>query len=197
MGEIIASGEIGSPFHILWNYFFFVDPATNQYAGTAWRMDERYTGGFIIDAGVHNVALLRRLFGEFVSGRGLIRGVTPALGKYDTFSFQFVMDSGIDGVLNLFYSAKGMRANTVHVFGDEGTIILERDRLVVMKEGGRERLEEHPDDMGYRKEFENFFGAIRQGEKVISTIEEGCRDFEVIEKAVRATIEKRDADFTV
>jgi predicted dehydrogenase len=159
-------------------------------------MDTRYTGGFIVDAGVHTTALLRLLLGEFESGRGTIRSVTPVLGAYDTLSFRFRMSSGVDGVMNLFYSSKGYRANAVHVFGGNGTLIVERQRLVLMREGSDDLVEEYPDDLGYRREFENFHAAVRNNEAIVSTFDEGYRDYMVIYEAVMSSIEGRDAVFT-
>jgi len=178
--ELLESGVIGKVYSALWNYFFFVDPAVNKYAQTLWRMGERYSGGFIVDAGVHNIALLRILFGDFVSGRGLVRSVTPEIGRYDTFIFQFTMDSGVNGVLNLYYSVRGLRANTLYVFGDTGTMIIERERFTIKKEGESDREDTAHDDMGYTGEFEDFYDAIRSGADVTSTFSEGYRDLEVI-----------------
>jgi len=181
--ELIDSGALGNIYHVLWNYFFFVDPDKNQYAQTPWRGDERYPGGFIVDAGVHSFALIRMLFGEFVEGRALTAGVTPALGLRDTISLQFTMDSGVDGVLNLFYSVKGLRANTIHIFGDTGTCTVEKMRLTVERENREPQIEEFDDDMGYYEEFVNFHDAIRNGAAVVSTISEACRDFHVTMRA--------------
>ncbi len=178
--ELVASGELGDPYFLTWDYFFFVDPEENQYAQTPWRMDQRYGGGFIVDAGVHSVAAIRDIAGDFTAVQGLVTGVTPALGRLDTLSLQFETTRGIRGVLNLFYSVKGHRANTMRIFGDRATVIVERHHLVVEREHRDPVREEYPDDMGYAGEYDNFHDAIRKGSPVISTFEKAGEDLRSI-----------------
>jgi len=184
--ELLDGGAVGTPYFVIWNYFFFVDPEKNQYAQTPWRKEERYPGGFIVDAGVHSIAALRGFLGEILRGRGMTCGVTPQLGRLDTFSFQFETAGGVQGILNLFYSVKGLRANAIHLFGDGGTIVVERDHLVLKREEMPDVREDHPDDMGYTAEYRNFFDAIRSGAEVISTFAEARTDLEIIMRGLEA-----------
>jgi len=188
--ELIDTGEIGKPYSVIWNNFFFVNPESNKYAHTPWRMEEQYPGGFIVDAGVHNIAVLRTLFGEIENTRSQITGVTPALGIYDTFGMQFSIGDGIMGSLNLYFSAMGLNANMLHIFGDKGSLLIDRESITIKREDSEDIIEDHTDDMGYLAEFENFHVAITSGEKVVSSFEEGYKDFEVIMNGVSSAIER-------
>ncbi len=188
--ELIKTDAIVNPYSLIWNNLFFVDPESNKYAKTAWRMEEQYPGGFIVDAGVHNIAVIRDMFGDFNTCTATLCGATPSLGKYDTFSLQFILENGMSGSLNLYFSAKGYRTNELYIFADKGTMIIGRDEITVKTENEGDLYEKHEDDMGYRAQFENFYSAITANETVKNPFSEGYKDLEVILGAV-LTAEKK------
>ncbi len=63
--SVIRKGHLKNPdgrlYSALWNYLVHLDTEKNQYARTAWRQTPRHVGGFVSDAGVHNIAVLRFL----------------------------------------------------------------------------------------------------------------------------------------
>jgi predicted dehydrogenase len=184
--KLIGDGAIGHPYSALWNYLIHLDLEKNQYAQTAWRQAPRHVGGFVTDAGVHNIAVLRMLAGEFVSGRAFAASVFPSLGKPDTFSLQFSTDTGVNGVLNLYFRACGLWENMMHIFGDKGTISATREQLILHREGQPDLVEDARDGGGYREEFEAFARAVREGEKVVSTFGEAFRDLEILIRSIAA-----------
>jgi predicted dehydrogenase len=184
--KLIEDGAIGQPYSVLWNYLIQLDLEKNQYARTSWRQAPRHVGGFVTDAGVHNIAVLRTLAGEFVSGRAFTASILPAIGKPDTFSLQFVTETGIQGVLNLYFRACGLWENMMHVFGNRGTISATREQFTLHREGQPDLVEDARDGGGYCEEFEAFVRAIREGETVESTFGEAYRDLEILIKAIEA-----------
>ncbi|HEX9652504.1 MAG TPA: Gfo/Idh/MocA family oxidoreductase, partial [bacterium] len=107
---LMAAGRIGEPLAVFWNVFRLVD-ANNKYYQTGWRVENRFPGGFITDGGVHNIAALRLMFGDIVRGHSFTRSVNPEIGDSDSLSFQFVTVGGVQGVLNIFVSVKGLFRN--------------------------------------------------------------------------------------
>ena len=183
--DIISQGEIGIPYSVFWNVFLHVD-SSNKYTKTKWRIDHQYPGGFITDGGVHNIAAIRELFGEFISGSTFSKSINPSIGNLDTFSFQFKTKQNIDGVLNLFYSSNGYFENRIIILGGKASIMVENNTITIKQKGKPDFKEIIEEDGGYVGEFEDFYEAIQTGKKVVASFEESYRDLEIIIKAIEA-----------
>lgn len=183
--KLMEQGEIGKPYSVFWNVFLLID-SSNKYAQTQWRIKHQFPGGFITDGGVHNIAALRYLFGEFVSGSAFAKSVNPAIGELDTFSFQFRTKQNIDGIFNVFFSSNGFFENRIIILGDKASIIVENNTLTIKQKNRPDIREIIEDDGGYTAEFEDFYEAIRTGKKVVASFRESYRDLEIIIKALEA-----------
>lgn len=180
--ELIQTGAIGDVNSFSWNIFYKFDEK-NEYARTQWRIDHKYEGGIITDAGVHNIAVIRLLFGNIASGSALVWNLNPDIGRTDSIKLILKTTNGINGSFNMSASVEGYSDNKLLIFGDRGTIIIKDDDLVVNNPEG-ESLEESIDDNGgFTAQFENFYDAIRNGGKVVSTFDEAYKDIEVLLKA--------------
>lgn len=180
--ELIQTGAIGDVNSFSWNIFYKFDE-NNEYARTQWRIDHKYEGGIITDAGVHNIAVIRLLFGNIASGSALVWNLNPDIGRTDSIKLILKTTNGINGSFNMSASVEGYSDNKLLIFGDRGTIIIKDDDLVVNNPEG-ESLEESIDDNGgFKAQFENFYDAIRNGGKVVSTFDEAYKDIEVLLKA--------------
>ena len=177
--DLLAAGVIGDVYSVFWNVFYHVDQS-NKYAMTKWRINHKYPGGFITDGGVHNIAALRFLFGEIESGHAFVKSVNPAIGRQDTFSFQFRTKTGVDGVFNDFFSANGYGENRMIILGNKGSIIVEDNSITILQQGKKPQTETVDDDGGYYEEFVDFYHAIRNGQSVLSSFEESHRDLQII-----------------
>jgi predicted dehydrogenase len=185
IGELLRDGAIGRPYAVEWNVIHEIR-SDNKYALTRWRRHHRYEGGFITDAGVHNVAALRLLFGEIVRGGAWASGINRVIGTMDTFSFQFVTDRDVKGILNLFFTSRGFSEHRMLILGTKGALVVEENAITLRRPGMRDRREVARDDGGYGKQFEDFHAAITGRRKVVSTFREGYRDLEVILTAIRS-----------
>jgi predicted dehydrogenase len=183
--QLLDTNTIGKPYAVFWNHFALVDE-NNPYARTAWRINHQYQGGFITDAGVHNIAGLRFLFADIECGTTLMKSVNSHIGELDSFSFQFLTKNNIHGSLNIFVSTHGFAENRLLILGHEGSLRLEDSRIFVKTKSGKNLEEEVNNDKGYKEEFEDFFQAIRHGNPVISSFAEAYRDLEVIFGALNA-----------
>lgn len=185
--ELIRRGLIGSPYAVTWNSCHFVDPKTNKYAHTGWRAKPKHSGGFVTDGGIHFMAGLRLMFGKITPTACFIKNVNKELASPDTFSMQFKAPRGIDGIFNIFFSVKGFYEHKLTVFGTEGTLFVEGNKITIKKTDEPDFVEEVVDDGGFIAEFENFYNAINKKEKAVSTFTEAyeCLKilFDAMEKA--------------
>lgn len=188
--SIIEKNIIGKVYSVIWNVFNNLT-LKDKYAQTKWRQKNKYPGGFIFDGGVHNVASLRFLFGEFKSGYAIKKSVNPAIGSDDTFSFNFEFENGINGVLNIYFSVRGFYKNELYVFGDKGSLIISNNTIQIINQDGKIKTVKVITDGGFINEFNDFYQAIVNGKKFINTFEEGYNDIKVLLKALKNS-EKRN-----
>jgi predicted dehydrogenase len=186
--DYLDSGKIGKPYSVFWDSFFHLEPG-NKYARTKWRINHKHPGGFITDGGVHNIAALRYMFGEIISGIAYTRSVNRALGQLDSISFLFTAQNCVNGVFNLYHSSIGYSESKLVILGSEGSIRVS-DKTITLSRENEDTLEETVEsDGGYRAEFEDFFQAVRTGKKVLSTFEEGYKDLKTIIHALESAKE--------
>jgi|ERR1035437_114408 predicted dehydrogenase len=182
--NIIENDTIGKPYSAVWNIYFNI-PVESKYAATEWRQHHQYPGGFMTDAGVHNIAALRLLFGEILSVNAFTTSINPAIGIPDTMSLQF-NTKNIFGVYNLFFSVNGLWENKLLIFGDQGTIEVNENNIRIKRVDKDDEVIDANDDSGYYLEFTDFYNAVRKGNKVISNFYEGYKDLEVIMSALKS-----------
>lgn len=182
--EILESGIIGKVYSANWNIYFYI-PVDSKYAATEWRQRHQYPGGFMNDAGVHNIAALRLLFGDILSVNASTTSINPAIGIPDTMSLQF-NTKDIFGTYNLYFSVNGHWENKLLIFGDQGTIEVNENNIKVKRFDYDDQVIDANDDSGYYQEFTDFYNAIRKGSKVLSTFEEGYKDLEVVLSALKS-----------
>lgn len=184
--SLLDDGKIGEPYAVFWDVFRHVDK-NNRYAKTKWRLKHQYPGGFITDGGVHNIAALHLLFGNFRNGQAFVKTINREIGEVDSFSFQFEMESGVHGVLNIFVSANGSFKNDIRILGRNGSMLIENNReLQVWRNGETVLRESLGDDISYCAEFEDFYSGIREGKRVESSFERGYQDLRVMLKALES-----------
>ncbi|MCF8240360.1 MAG: Gfo/Idh/MocA family oxidoreductase [Melioribacteraceae bacterium] len=190
----IENGLIGSPYSVIWNVFYFIT-ADNEYAKTKWRKNHKYPGGFLTDAGVHNIAAIRYLLGDINSCFAFTKSINKKIGSHDTMSVQFDMNNNISGLYNLYFSVNGNWNDQLLIFGEKGTIEILMNKLIVKRDGKKDKVEEWNDDHGYYAELLNFYNAIRNGETIVSSVEEAYKDLKVVLGALRSAEQKRIIKF--
>jgi predicted dehydrogenase len=188
--EILSERRIGRPYAAMWNLYYHV-AVESKYASTEWRRHHKYPGGFMNDAGVHNVAALRLLFGEITSVNAFTRDINPAIGTPDTMSMQFETSENVVGVYNIFFTVKGHWEDKLLIFGDKGSIEVNTNKILLKKDGEADIEIDANDDHGYYAEFDEFYNAVKNGSKVFSTFAEGYKDLEVVLTALRSVKKRR------
>lgn len=181
--EWLDEGFIGKPYAIFWDVNILMN-SENKYYHTAWRLKHQYPGGFITDGGIHNISAIRYLMGDFTSGMALTKSINRDIGEIDTFSFQFKMSGDVMGVFNLLDTSMGHREFNMRIFGDEGTILDVNNTITLKRPGEADIVETFEGDPGYLGEFENFYNAVRNNERIEASFEECYKDFEVMVKVL-------------
>lgn len=184
--ELIENGRIGKPYAVNWNLYYYVT-SDKDYAATEWRQNHKYPGGFMLDAGVHNIAAIRMILGDFKYGRALTTSINRSIGKPDTMAFQFELKNGIIGLYNLYFSVNGHWEDKLLIFGDKGSIEINTDLLILKQEGKKDKTEDLTDGHGYDAEFNDFHNAIVKARKVDYTFKEAYRDMEIVMDAIKSS----------
>jgi predicted dehydrogenase len=186
--EYIDKGRIGKPCSVFWNCYNYME-LSNKYAQTKWRIDHKYPGGYITDAGVHNIAVLRYLFGEITSGISFTKSVNRSIGEIDSMSFLFNTESGVNGVFNSYFSANGHFERRLIILGTEGSMTVDDNKITLKKDKTDDVIDVVETDCGYQVEFEDFYHAIREGRKVRGTFKEAYMDLKTIINALNSAKE--------
>jgi len=189
--ELLDASAVGRVYAVVWNFFTNVGTEANKpYMSTEWRFGSIYRGGFLVDGGVHIIAALRDLFGKITSTRALTSCVNPDAGRVDTMSSQFSMADEVICTVNQFYSAPGLRVNSIHIFGEDGTLLVDNDTntIALKKRGKPDSIETTGVERGYIGEYDDFYRAIRGGSPVVSSFHEAYHDL----KAILGALESAD-----
>jgi predicted dehydrogenase len=163
----------------------------NTFAAKEWRQHPAFKGGIFLDGGIHDIARMRFLFGdvESVSAAGLPQ--EKAYCPYAAISALLRFKCGIAGQYSYFSCIGEQNKPPVglRIFCNEGEIYLESKECgkvrVFRKDGS---CEEHPftPAQGYYNELLNFWGALRNGDEIISTPEKELGDIELIFSILQA-----------
>lgn len=189
--EWMDTGRIGEPFLIEIQSRFWVD-TSRSFASTPWRYNKEARGGLVSDGGVHYAAAIRDLGGDVEQLQAFTKAVHPDMaGVEDTIILNLRFKNGIIGSM-LYSGAIQTREDSPiqgRVCGTKGTVELYNGKAILTEGAGQKArvIEEYAVedyDGGYLGEFRNFYEAIREGAKVVSTAEEALKDFALIMHAL-------------
>ncbi len=192
--KLISGGKIGEPYSVFWDQLTLTDES-NKFAKTQWRIDHQYPGGFVMDAGIHNIAVMRDLFGEMKSGIAYNRSANPSIGRMDSMSLQVVFESGVNGSLDIYFSARGMNKNELTILGSKGAIVVQGNVLNVKCVENEESREVIETDRGYRGQFEDFYESIVNHKNPLSNFQEAFKDFKTMVLALDSAMKWEELKF--
>jgi predicted dehydrogenase len=176
--QVIRQGQIGRPIQASWAICNVINPQVKYYH-TAWRRDNSFPGGFVLDGGVHSIAVIRQVMGEVESAAAFGRQVRPDLPPVDTLSANLRFESGAFGVFSITFAGTSEFASDLHVFGDRGSLRVNPSRLeVTVDEVTTTRAFA---SNGVQAELADFASAIRSGITPASPPLEALRDVALIE----------------
>lgn len=151
----------------------------NKYLSTSWRQNPEHIGGFLSDGGVHQLALVTHLLGEFDTVSALTKQVRKESGTDDiVFSTVKLVDSDIIGTFT-YGSSFGATDKSVFlkIYGTNGSIEVQlsdkKNPVVKVQLGDSAETAEKEvvysikddDTFGVDAEFKNFHEAVVKGDK--------------------------------
>jgi predicted dehydrogenase len=182
--EIIDSGAIGQVRLCHCTSMVRIS-SDNRYYATDWRRSEQYQGGFVLDAGVHHMALLRALMGEVMGVTAQSTQMRPDLPPADSVAATLHFDSGAIGVYLVSYAFDTPWQDWLQVTGDEGSLRVQRGRIELVTQNGENSLACQTYD-GVQRELGAFAETLRNGAPHRNTPEEALCDLAAIEAMLRA-----------
>ncbi|KAK9220872.1 hypothetical protein WN944_009296 [Citrus x changshan-huyou] len=167
--------------------------SSNPYFSSSWRRN--FTGGFILDMGVHFIAGLRMITGcEVVSVSAITSHIDKTLPPPDNISSNFQLENGCSGVFVMVVSSRSPKIFW-RVVGMKGTLQVERGNqdgrhgYLVTQYGadGQSKSMFYPFS-GVTEELKAFIHDISEAKKGISHVPEprssfleGARDVALLE----------------
>jgi predicted dehydrogenase len=171
-----------------------------------WVHDATLVGGRLQGYGVHDLDLLLEIFpqveavaaatevGVTMRAAGDDDDLRPVTAE-DTYAIILRFVGGGLGVVSLVATARHGRNDVIELYGDEGSVRLDKDERVWWGRAGEDFEGEGPLDSSSQEAFKavarNFWAAIREGRAPDPSLEEGLRVQAVFDAIRVADVERR------
>lgn len=164
----------------------FFDNADQSMTETEWRKNPTHQGGFLLDAGIHNVAVTRILLGASAKPVALCAYSTllqPHLAPVDTLNSIWLTKSGISGTFSMSFSTTFCRSE-YNVACEKGTVTVLIGKVIVQETGGKPVEKEFPNEgSGVKQEVAAWAESLVAGKAdPRQSPEEALADLEILEK---------------
>ena len=183
--EIVQSGAIGKP--ILCQWLRHAAVFKGIYYSTTWRRDNSFPGGFLLDGGVHDAAILRTILGEITDVSAYMTQARPDLPPADTMSAAIHFANGCLGSYIVTYAGDSAYQHLITIVGDNGSLQVDPYQLDLTGVPGitGELKMQFPDTM-VQSELADFADAIQSGKTPRSTPEQAVQDVAVFEAMLQS-----------
>jgi predicted dehydrogenase len=183
--SLIQDGSIGTLHSADFKFTFPLGPEPNS-----WRQNAKFNGGYLLDFGVHFVALLREIIGEVVEIFANVSQNKSYTREGDTLEAILKFENGVSGTFKLSFSGRypNLEFPELCIEGSHGTIQANfRAGLVELLSGGVKIPLTFPEDVwtfgGVLETLEHCIDALAGQTQLRSTPLQGLRDVSVIEAA--------------
>jgi predicted dehydrogenase len=183
--SLIQDGLIGTIQSADFRFTFPLGPEPNS-----WRQNAGFNGGYLLDFGVHFVALLREIIGEIVELFANVSHNRSYVREGDTLDAVLKFDNGVTGIFKLSFGGRysNLEFPELSIEGSHGTIQANfRAGLVELLSGGAKIPLTFPEDVwtsgGVSETLEHCIDALDGQTELRSTPLQGLRDVSVIEAA--------------
>ncbi len=177
--RLIHDGAIGTPLTCHWAVYAPIT-SKNKYYHTLWRRDSSFPGGFLLDGGIHHMAVLRLILGEVTQVSAVTRLNNPELPPVDTVAATLNFANGVIGTYLATYAAAAPWPPHLYIGGTAGTLRIQRREIEWTHDGQTEHIETAGFD-GVEQELLAFAEAIRHGAPHRNSPAEALRDLAVME----------------
>jgi predicted dehydrogenase/FAD/FMN-containing dehydrogenase len=198
--DIVASGALGEIRFADFTYLSFQKPDNLR-----WRASPGYSGGYVLDSGVHFIALLRKIVGEVEEVNASVSQRVPYLPPADSVSAILSFASGAEGAYRLTFAAPSSAGDQgIRLIGAKGTLLAGFHRfsprdfrhnwIRVQTNGGR-RFIPVMDDLfvpgGVYETLSHCIEAVQHGTPLVSSPTQALRDVAVVEAMLESSRLKR------
>ncbi|KAF9885566.1 hypothetical protein FE257_012772 [Aspergillus nanangensis] len=168
--DLVQTHLRGKVAHVHARMWGHIDPVDkNQWYETEWRKTPAYQGGFVLDGGVHFIALVRYVSGlEVVRTASLTAQVYEFLPPLDTVNAALSFGNGAAGSVSISFASVKRAFEFVFV-GEDGCVIVEgagvegSSRVVCEGKEGEVVLEEVIEGNGVSEEVRAFLESVEKG----------------------------------
>jgi predicted dehydrogenase/FAD/FMN-containing dehydrogenase len=188
--DIVASGALGDIRFADFTYLSFQKPDNLR-----WRGSPGYAGGYVLDSGVHFVALLRKIVGEIDEVSASVTQRVPYLPPADSVTAILSFASGAEGAYRLSFAAPYSAGDQgLRLTGSKGTLLAGFNRFsprdfrhnwIRVQTSGRKRFVPVMGDLfvpgGVYETLSHCIEAVQQGAPLVSSPAQALRDLAVIE----------------
>ena len=185
IASLIRDGAIGTLQGADFKFTFPLIPEPNS-----WRQNSGFSGGYLLDFGVHFVAMLREVIGEVVEISANVSQIKSYTREGDTLEAILKFDNGVSGIFKLSFGGRhpNFESPELWIEGSHGTIQANfRTGLVELLAGGGRAPLTFPEDVwtfgGVLETLEHCIDALDGKTRLRSTPLQALRDVSVIEAA--------------
>jgi predicted dehydrogenase len=196
--QFLNEKRIGDVLYFVKNntFNFEEDMLKNSFGAKEWRQHPDFEGGIFLDGGVHDVAGLRYIFGEYDAVSAFSQPHDKDYTPFSIINCNLIFTSGVTGHYTYCCTTKDPQKPAIgfRIVGTEGTIYLEDKYSGVINiyySDGRQETFSYTPQRGYYNEFKNFYNALTSGEEihVTPTVEFG--DTKIIFALLKSAREQR------
>lgn len=180
--DTISSGKIGEVMYFILNTGadFANDMIGDTFAAKEWRQHPNFKGGIFLDGGIHDIALMRFLFGDVENIYALGRRQSEPYCPYMAICSLLKFKNNVMGNYN--YYSKGTELQKppigLRIFGTLGDIYLESQTSGVVNINYKDNTSEQKNyipSRGYYNEFLEYYNGLN-----ICTPEKEIGDMELV-----------------
>ena len=191
--ELLQGGAIGRPVVAHWAQYTPMTAASKYYV-TDWRRKGEFTGGLLLDGGVHYISALRMLLGEVTSVAAMVKKASHDLHPVDTLTATLQFASGVQAsYLNTFAVGTPFSA-ALTIVGDGGSLRVERGKLELAGPAGSSSGVQETRCAfynGVENELAAFGAAVAEGAPHRNSPLEALTDFAVVEAMLASAADGR------
>jgi len=176
--DAVLGQKTGEVYYFIYNTVlnFPGEMVGDNYSAREWRQYPDYPGGFFLDSGVHNLAVMRHIFGTVDKVHAFARPEELSFSPYSAINANILFHSGVTGQFSFFCSGNEAQRPRIglRIFGTEGIIYLEDQDCGTVNffynNGDYEKIDYTPQN-GFYNEMLNIYNALKHNEPVYVTPE--------------------------
>ncbi len=190
--KIINSGILGDVLvfeRLLHAYIGFDRKVKDSFGNTEWRIKPGYPLGMLLDGGIHEIAMLSKIFGKPLTAYAAGVKYRKEYGDYDYELMTFEYKNDLIGTFSSSYFLGGNR-NCLNVRGTKGLAFYDEDLKIIIEDrkSGRRNTVKISDKDPYLRMWEILSKCLKTNSKPYYTTEKALNDLQILE-AVKKSLE--------